>query len=115
MTMVRTGAWISVAWGDEDDASGTSLHVEVCCCPGGRDVPVSELRTLATFVERTLLERFDHQRIDTGTPDIRAFAARVLRTLTPELERRRFVVESVVVREKPLWSLELRRSDVLDA
>lgn len=110
MSLLRAGAFVAVAWNDGLSVGGTSLYVEAEMRTPTQ-VPLSDLRGIVRLVESTIRERWDHRSIDTGVPDMRAFAMRVAQVLAPELERRRFPLVAVTLREDPVWTL---RYDVED-
>lgn len=110
MSTLKAGAFVAVAWHDGVAVGGTSLYIEAeLATPAA--VPLAELRGIVRVVEGLIRDRWDHRSIDTGVPDLRAFARRVFQVLAPELERRRFPLLAVTLREEPLWSLRLEAAE----
>jgi hypothetical protein len=114
MSTLKIGSFVAVAWNDGSAVGGTSLFIEAeLATPAA--VPLADLHGIVRVVEGLIRDRWDHRTIDTGVPDLRAFALRVFQVLAPELERRRFPLVAVTLREDPLWSLRLDAAEAAGA
>ncbi len=114
MSTLKIGSFAAVAWNDGGAVGGTSLFIEVeLATPAA--VPLADLRGIVRVVEGLIRDHWDHRTIDTGVPDLRAFGLRVFQTLAPELERRRFPLLAVTLREDPLWALRLEAAEAAGA